>query len=533
MANGLILHPSRFSGPVETSHEIERGSLAKTKGRLPGYFHTLVVDRLVDLSDHLLRNDRLRSLLMRQVERLLIRYLEEQTRGSPHPRRVEEDKRDMLLALARSIDRGLREGVISPHVSRTLLRTVIFNVITRSTREVAEARARFSAEHGGYGPPAFLVLSPTKMCNLRCTGCYANAGPSPEKLEWEVFDRIIEEAKSLWGVRFFTISGGEPLMYQSQGKGILDAAKKHSDCFFLMFTNGTLITDRVAAQMAQVGNLTPAISLEGWEARTDARRGPGVYRKVLQAMARLREAGVPFGISLTATKENCEEILSNEFLEFFFEEQKALYGWLFQYMPIGRSYTLDLLPTPAQRVWMWQRTWYFIRERGYFLPDFWNCGTVSNGCIAGGREGGYLYIDWNGKVMPCVFVPYSAVNIHEIYRKGGTLNDAWEAPYFQAIRRWQWEYALGKQRLEDHGNWLIPCSIRDHYDVCRRLLDTYHPEPEDVSAAEALQDQGYLEGMLAYDRALAEAFDPIWRREYLEVEHAKKKEGAVSGRFSA
>ena len=63
-------------------------------------------------------------------------------------------------------------------------------------------------------------------------------------------------------------------------------------------------------------------------------------------MGRLRQAGVPYGVSLTATRHNAEEILSEEFFDFLFEEHGALYGWIFHYMPIGHAYTLDLMPPP-------------------------------------------------------------------------------------------------------------------------------------------------------------------------------------------
>jgi hypothetical protein len=255
--------------------------------------------------------------------------------------------------------------------------------------------------------------------------------------------------------------------------------------------------------------------VEGFERRTDERRGKGVFQRILAAMANLRQAGMPFGISLTGTRYNAEEILSDEFINFFFKEQQAVFGWLFQYMPIGRSYTLELLVTPEQRLWMWRRTWQIIRERHIMLADFWNCGTVSDGCIAAARHGGYFYIDWNGKVMPCVFVPYSAANIHEIYRTGGTLDDIYDLPYFQAIRRWQWDYALGKERPEEHGNWLVPCSLRDHYGVGRALIDRYHADPEDKAAADALRDGNYHERMMAYDEALYKLLDPVWKQEYL------------------
>ncbi len=109
-------------------------------------------------------------------------------------------------------------------------------------------------------------------------------------------------------------------------------------------------------------------------------------------MEQLRKAGVFFGISLTATRHNVEEILSEEFIDYFFEQQGAFYGWIFQYMPIGRSFTLDLMPTPEQRLWMWKRSWEIVKKRKIFLADFWNHGTLSNGCIAGGRaRGGVRY----------------------------------------------------------------------------------------------------------------------------------------------
>jgi hypothetical protein len=49
----------------------------------------------------------------------------------------------------------------------------------------------------------------------------------------------------------------------------------------------------------------------------------------------------------------------------------------------------------------------------------------------------------------------------------------------------------------------------------RKLIDTYHPEPEDQAAAEAQQDARYYEGMVRYDLALEELFDPVWKQEYL------------------
>jgi len=464
-----------------------------------------------------LRHDPIRRMLVGYVNRRINQRIEEADAVKERrPPQVIRDKAYIVRAMAHSFDRGLARGYISETVVKGMLRSLVQGALLHQDPERVAARERFLQEHNGYGPPGFLVISPGKLCNLRCKGCYASSGADREKLDWEIFDRLIAEAQDLWGSSFIVISGGEPLAYRSEGKGVLDAAAKYPDVFFLMYTNGTLIDKDTAARMAEAGNLTPAISVEGFEERTDARRGKGVFQRVLNAMANLREAGVPFGISLTATCENCEEILSDEFLDFFFEEQGALYGWIFQYMPIGRGFTLDLLPTPEQRAWMWQRTWQVIRERRYFLADFWNLGTCSDGCISAGRQGGYLYIDWNGKIMPCVFVPYSPANINDIYREGKTLNDVLDLPFFKAIREWQNAYGYAAERPEEHKDWLMPCIIRDHHRDFRRILETTEPDPEDDAAFQALVDPEYHEGLIRYDEAVAQLLDPIWEQEYLK-----------------
>ena len=131
------------------------------------------------------------------------------------------------------------------------------------------------------------------------------------------------------------------------------------------------------------------------------------------------------------------QILPDEFLDFFFTRQGAFYGFLFQHSPIGRGADFDRLPTPEQSLEFWQRSWEVVIKRRLFLLDFWNHGPLVEGCISAGRERGYIYIDWNGKVMPCVFAPYSTANIQEVYARGGTLDDVWNSPWFRAIRQWQ------------------------------------------------------------------------------------------------
>jgi MoaA/NifB/PqqE/SkfB family radical SAM enzyme len=463
---------------------------------------------LANVSTHALKSRRIRKTVFDSVRsRIADQMLPD------IPPQVVEDQKRILNCLIDSLDRALENKRLSDQFEQRLIRNMVHNLLFNS--EKVRAYENFMVAHDGLGPPGLLLISPGKACNLHCTGCYASAGDSKEKLDWDVFDEIITQAKELWGVWFFTISGGEPLAYRSNGKGVLDMVEKHHDCIFLMYTNGTLIDQETAARMARTGNLTPAISVEGMRAKTDERRGDGVFDRILAAMANLRSVGVPFGISLTATRFNCAEILSDEVLDFFFEEQGALYAWMFQYMPIGRGYTLDLMPTPEQRLWMWRRAWDIMEKKNRFIPDFWTFGTTSGGCVSSGKAGGYLYIDWNGKVMPCVFFPYSPVNINDAFKAGKTLNDVWGEPFFAALRNWQHKYA-NFEDPEHFGNWLLPCPIRDHHAEARDIINRFEPEPEDAAAAEALSDPAYYEGLVAYDKELAELTDPVWQRDYLK-----------------
>jgi hypothetical protein len=172
------------------------------------------------------------------------------------------------------------------------------------------------------------------------------------------------------------------------------------------------------------------------------------------------------------------------------------------------------VPSPEQRRAFWQRSWEVIEQKRIFLLDFWNHGPLVEGCIAAGRERGYLYIDWNGQVMPCVFMPYAAANVQHIYAQGGTLNDIWETPFFGAIRAWQRKYGYGQQKLSADANWMSPCPFRDHHRTFRGWVAQYHPEPEDAAAA-ALADEAFCRQMIAHGEQNAPVSQEIWEQTYL------------------
>ncbi len=409
---------------------------------------------------------------------------------------VIQDKFYMLRAMVYS---GMRFGTTSKFTDTIVNKAILSNL--RAEKE-KEFRAVF-----GFDPPGFMTISPAKRCNLRCKGCYANSASEKDQLPYDIFSRAIKEMRELWGARFAVISGGEPMLYKWNNKGIIDIFEEHPDSLFLMYTNGSLIDETVAAKFGELGNITPAISVEGMKETTERRRGKGFFDKIDRTLTILRKHRVTFGISITATRENAEEIVSDEFIDFYFNKLGAAYAWVFHYMPIGRDIAPELIPTPEQRVMLWKKSWEIVRDRKIMYADFWNHGPVSDGCISAGRPGGYFYLDWQANVYPCVFFPYAAANLKEIYEKGGNLNDLINLPLHKKIREWQFKYWK-------EGDLLRPCPIRDHYLMAKKFVIETQAKPADQSAEEILNNPDYEKKMAEYDFELERKTRLIWEKVY-------------------
>jgi len=276
----------------------------------------------------------------------------------------------------------------------------------------------------GFYPPGILVISPTMSCPLKCYGCYAAEYPKDEQLTFEQVDSLIQQAKDI-GIQFIVITGGEPYYW----KPLFDIFEKHRDCVFQTYTSGLLITDEMVEKLAELGNVFPAISCEGFEEETDRRRGVGAFRRVNELMRKLKERGMFFGFSATATRENVEVVASEKFIQHWLDAG-CLFGWYFIYMPVGREPKLDLMPTPEQRVFLSKRVKETRSTKPIMVMDFWNDGEHAGGCIAGGRK--YLHVNNKGDYEVCVFCHFAKDNIRD-----KTLVEAIGSDFFREFRSHQ------------------------------------------------------------------------------------------------
>jgi len=357
---------------------------------------------------------------------------------------------------------------IMPQVKRVasnpeMLRKLINSWIIEGSFLGKQVRNRVSQEIGANVPSAILI-DPTSACNLRCKGCWAGEYNQADELEPELISRIIKEAREL-GIHWIVLSGGEPFIYPH----LLDLVAEHPKSFFMVYTNGTLINDQVADRLAELGNLSPSFSLEGWQEQTDDRRGPGTFEKVTAAMDRLRERGVFFGASITAMRTNVEALFSEEFIDFLIDKG-VLYVWAFHYVPVGRDANVDLMLTPRQRIGLVDRVRELRRNKPIFIADFWNDGYYVDGCIAGGRQ--YFHINAAGDIEPCAFVHFAVDNI-----RGKSVKEALQNPFFLEYQR----------RIPFNENHLAPCPIIDAPKALQEMVHRVHACPTHHGAEQVLE----------------------------------------------
>jgi len=459
----------------------------------------------------------LRKLLAKKMDDYI--YKNMVSDASEDLKQVQIRRYQYLSAMLRCVNASMDKGYVSPEIIKKIINVFVQNNLVGEDQDYSQAAENFKDKYGEY-PPTFIVLSPTQRCNLKCIGCYASsAADTSAAIPYSYVDRIVGEIHDDWGCRFVTISGGEPLLYRSEGKTLLDIYRKYDDMFFHAYTNGTVINEEIAQELAKCANVTPAVSVEGFEQETDQRRGHGTFKKILEALGHLRQVGVPFGISVTATSKNVDLLLTDEFYDYYFQEQGACYMWQFQLMPIGRGKDeLELMVVPEKRVELYRKWEKLLTEKKYCLADFWNSGVLARGCIAYGRSGGYIYIDWHGNVTPCAFIPYYVDNIYDLYDSGQTLTDALFSDFMKNGRKWQREYGLDNWKKPN--NWLMPCSIRDHYEIFRKSVLPENVKPEDEKAKEALESPEYFGMLKNYDKELQRLTEKIWESEYLDKEQA-------------
>ena len=153
-----------------------------------------------------------------------------------------------------------------------------------------------------------IVWNMTRRCNLKCVHCYARS-------EDISYDNELNHEQSLammddlaeFGVPVLLFSGGEPLVHPRLIEYAQYAVNKGMRA--VISTNGTLITEKKARSLKEIGLSYVGISLDGLEETHDKFRGvKGSYKKAMKAIGYCQKAGIKVGLRFTINKRNVKDI---------------------------------------------------------------------------------------------------------------------------------------------------------------------------------------------------------------------------------
>lgn len=370
-----------------------------------------------------------------------------------------------------------------PHVRQRYIARMIVCMLFRD-RELGKR----CMEEYGITPPYTMLISPSMRCNYRCEGCYAASYERRDDMKPEVLDRVLREAEDI-GINFFIILGGEPFIYPE----LLDVLSRHDRSFFQIYTNGSFIDEAMAKRLVKMGNIAPQMSLNGPVEFTDATRGKGAFDQIMRAMDNMREAGGVFGFSTLVTRKNIEAICSEEWMDLLIQKG-ALYGWLFLYMPVSGNADIDLMATPEQRNELRKALRHYRQTKPILPIDFWNDGTLTGGCIAGGRL--YFHVNHRGDVEPCIFCHFATHNINDC-----SVAEALASPFFMGIKEAQpFSY-----------NTLRPCPMIDHPQVMWQIIQHNGAKPTHDGADKLFTD--FAGEVKEYADKVQDLMDDVWDNE--------------------
>lgn len=159
------------------------------------------------------------------------------------------------------------------------------------------------------GLPLRVMFELTYRCNFKCAHCYLP--PSYKERKGELNTRqviaVIARLKEL-GCLYLGFTGGEPFMR----KDIMDILwyAKRNGFQVIVYTNGSLIDERVAGELAVLGPNKVDITIPAMTAQPFERviGVPGWRDKVFKAIEFLHENGVNLGFKSCLLKENEAEI---------------------------------------------------------------------------------------------------------------------------------------------------------------------------------------------------------------------------------
>jgi len=148
----------------------------------------------------------------------------------------------------------------------------------------------------------------TDTCNLSCRHCLFAASPAKTRsLAPELLESGVHQALAL-GCSLFSFTGGEPFLYPDFPAFLKKLLTENSEVHAAVLTNGMLL-DQHLEELSAMERLHLQVSLDGLEKSHDGLRGKGSYKKLMENLSALKDAEIPFTLSMAVSSENIQDLL--------------------------------------------------------------------------------------------------------------------------------------------------------------------------------------------------------------------------------
>jgi radical SAM protein with 4Fe4S-binding SPASM domain len=290
---------------------------------------------------------------------------------------------------------------------------------------------------GNFSP--LVVWNITKRCNLNCRHCYLDSYDKDYKgeLTTKEGEELISQIKEI-GSPLLLFSGGEPLLRED----ILNLGRiaLKNGINIALSSNGTLIDEKMAEKIKEVGFQYVGVSIDGLEDTHNKFRGDEEsFKKVIRGIRNLKREGIKTGIRFTINRYNYKELPElinlalDEGVERFciyhlvytgrgemllnkdisHEERKDLIKFLIEMaIKINSSESsMEILTTDnhVDAVFLYH---YLIEDKKEDVEKIKEFFIKEGGCSAGRK---IVNIDSFGSVHPCQFWP--SINLGNIREK--------------------------------------------------------------------------------------------------------------------
>jgi heme b synthase len=278
----------------------------------------------------------------------------------------------------------------------------------------------------------------TRSCNLFCAHCRGSAAPGSYANElttaecFSLVDQILEV-----GHPIIILTGGEPLARSD----VMEIGRYavNNGLRVVMGTNGTLITEEMAAKLKEVPVSRLGISLDFpvAELQDDFRGQAGAFAAVMSGITNARRAGIEVQINSTISRLNVNYL--DELLNMALELGAVAFH-PFMLVPTGRGKGLESVELPPEQ---YEQTLHWIYDKQVELGDriFFKptdvphymrvvkqrekqerrmkaevasghnpANAITRGCLAGI---GFCFVSHLGKVKGCGYLDVEAGNVRK------------------------------------------------------------------------------------------------------------------------